>query len=55
MDVCSSDLQTPERRLIFGRGDDEDLPDAREHQHGDGIVDHRLVVDREQLDRKSVV
>src|SRR5262249_29295329 len=35
--------------------DDEDVPDAREHQHAERIVDQRLVVDWHQLlgDRKG--
>ena len=32
-----------------GGGDDQDLADARQHQHGERVVDHRLVVDRQQL------
>ncbi|MNW09717.1 hypothetical protein D3C71_2067810 [compost metagenome] len=30
-------------------GDDENLANAGQHQHRDRIVDHRLVVDRQQL------
>src|SRR3546814_16034718 len=33
----------------MGRRDDEDVPDARQHKRGQGVVDHRLVVDRKQL------
>ena len=29
--------------------DDQDVPDAGQHQHRHGIIDHRLVVDRQQL------
>jgi hypothetical protein len=32
-----------------GRRDHQDVADAGEHQRRQGIVDHRLVVDREQL------
>ena len=32
-----------------GRGDHQDVADARQHQRGQRIVDHRLVVDRQQL------
>ena len=41
--------QILEPRQILRRGYDEDVPDATEHQNGDRIIDHRLVVDREQL------
>ena len=33
----------------LGGGDDEDVADAREHEGGEGVVDHRLVVDRQEL------
>jgi hypothetical protein len=35
--------------LIFGRGNDQDIPYPRQHQDGHGIVDHRLIVDRQKL------
>ena len=31
------------------RGDDQDVPDARKHEGGQRVVDHGLVVDRQQL------
>ena len=31
------------------RGDDQDVPDARQHEGGQRVVDHGLVVDRQQL------
>ena len=31
------------------RGDDENVANARHHERGERIVDHRLVVDRQQL------
>ena len=34
---------------VVGGGDDEDVADTREHQGRDGVIDHRLVVDGEQL------
>ena len=34
---------------LVGCRDDQDVPDAREHQRGERVVDHRLVVDRHQL------
>lgn len=34
---------------ILGGGDEQDIADARQHEGGQGIVDHRLVIDRHQL------
>lgn len=43
----------PEQPLEVGqvgrRGDDQDVPDARQHEGGQRVVDHGLVVDRQQL------
>lgn len=43
----------PEQALEVGqirrRGDDQDVPDARQHEGAKRVVDHGLVVDREQL------
>lgn len=43
----------PEQALEVGqvgrRGDDQDVPDARQHESGQRVVDHGLVVDRQQL------
>ena len=43
----------PEQALEVGQvgrgGDDQDVPDARQHEGGQRVVDHRLVVDRQQL------
>ena len=36
------------RRVLRGR-DDQDFPDARQHERGQRIVDHGLVVDGQQL------
>ena len=41
--------QIAERRLIPRRRDDEEFPDARRHQGGERVVDHRLVVHRQEL------
>ena len=41
--------QPPEHRQVGGGGDDQDLADPGEHQHRDRVVDHRLVVDRQEL------
>ena len=38
-----------EKRQVVGSGDDQYLANAREHERGQRIVDHRLVVDRQQL------
>ena len=43
----------PEQALEVGevrrRGDDQDVPDARQHEGGQRVVNHGLVVDRQQL------
>ena len=43
----------PEQALEVGevgrRGDDQDVPDARQHEGAKRVVDHGLVVDRKQL------
>ena len=43
----------PEQALEVGQvgrgGDDQDIPDARQHEGGQRVVDHGLVVDRQQL------
>ena len=43
----------PEQALEVGqvgrRGDDQDVPDARQHEGAQRVVDHGLVVDRQQL------
>lgn len=41
--------QTAEARQVVGRGDDEDVADAGEHQRRDGIIDHRLVIYGDEL------
>ena len=41
--------QPPKQGQIFGRADHQDLADARQHEHGERVVHHRLVVDRQQL------
>ena len=41
--------QPLESRQVMRRGDDEDIPDSGHHQHGDRIVDHRLIVDGQEL------
>jgi hypothetical protein len=38
-----------EARRVLGRADDQDVADAGQHQRRQGVVDHRLVVDRQQL------
>jgi len=41
--------QAAEQRQIVRRADDEHLPYARQHQRTQGIIDHRLVVNRQEL------
>jgi hypothetical protein len=41
--------QLLEARLALRRGNDQDVLNPRQHQGGQGVVDHRLVVDRQQL------
>ena len=36
-------------RQMLARRDQQDIADARQHQHRQRVVDHRLVVDRQQL------
>lgn len=38
-----------EERQISGRGDDENIADAGEHEDGQRVINHRLVVDRHEL------
>lgn len=38
-----------ERGNVFRRGDDHDVPDAGQHEHRQGIVNHGLVVDGKEL------
>jgi hypothetical protein len=40
-------------RQIPRRRDDENISDSGEHEHGQGIIDHRLVVDWKELFRDS--
>ena len=41
--------QALEARQVIGGGNDEDIPDTGQHQDGDRIVDHRLVIDGQKL------
>ena len=41
--------QLLEARRVLRRRDDQDVPDAGQHQRGQRVVDHRFVVDRQQL------
>ena len=43
--------QPGEQRRVVRRRNDEDVADAREHQGTERVIDHRLIVDREQLFR----
>jgi len=37
------------QKLLFGRGDYQYFPDARQHQHGQGVINHWFIVNRQQL------
>ena len=55
MPHCAAVPQQPaELLLVLGRGDDRDLAQAGQHQHRQRIVDHRLVVERQQLLRQRM-
>ncbi len=41
--------QILEARRVLRRGDDQDVAHAGQHQRGQRMIDHRLVVDRQQL------
>ena len=41
--------QAPEARKVLRRRDQKNIPDARQHQNRQRVIDHRLVVDRKQL------
>ena len=54
--VCDMDAeaatvaeQAAEGGVVFGGGDDEDVADAGEHEHRQGVVDHGFVVHGQQL------
>ncbi|BAS17230.1 hypothetical protein AHiyo8_55330 [Arthrobacter sp. Hiyo8] len=34
---------------VVGSGDDENVSNARQNERGEGVVDHRLVINRDQL------
>ena len=51
--MASVAQQTLEVRQVVRRADDQDVANARHHQDAQGIVDHRLVVHREQLLRRD--
>ena len=41
--------QVLKARGVLRRADDQDVADAGQHQRGERVVHHRLVVDRQQL------
>src|SRR5207253_11139244 len=41
--------QPLKRALVLGRGNDQDVADPGEHERRERVVDHRLVVDRDEL------
>src|SRR2546427_284461 len=44
--IAQQRLETGE---VLGRGDDKDVTDTSQHEGGQGVVDHRLVVHRQEL------
>ena len=48
-EIAAVAQQAAEAWQVGRRGDDQDVADACLHQHADGIVDHRLVIDGHQL------
>ena len=47
--VRSVAKQAPEAGEVVGGADDEDIADPGQHQGADGVIDHRLVINGEQL------
>src|SRR5207245_2228298 len=45
---CAISQEQFESGQIFWSRDDQDVPDSRQHERGKRVVDHRLVVDRQQ-------
>ena len=41
--------QPLETRRVERRRDDQDVGDPRQHQRGQRVIDHRLVIDRDEL------
>jgi hypothetical protein len=48
-EVATVAEQSPERGLVIGGRDDQDVPDTGLHERGQRVVDHRFVVHRHQL------
>src|SRR5262245_11724903 len=44
----------PEARRVIGRRYDQNLPYPRQHQRAERVVDHRLVIDGQQLFRNCL-
>src|SRR3546814_16520266 len=40
--------QVAEQMLLVRRGDNEDVADARHHQHRQRVIDQRFIVDRQE-------
>ncbi len=47
--VLTGSEQTLEARQVLRSRDDENIPDSGQHQHTDGIIHHRFVIDWQQL------
>src|SRR5690554_5982001 len=48
-ELCAGAECAFETGLIFRGGDDEDIPDARQHEYRERVVDHGFVVHRQEL------
>ncbi len=46
-DVLAGSKQPLKSADVFRRADDQDLTNSCEHERGEGIVHHRLVIDRQ--------
>ena len=48
-EIAAVAQQTAKGGLVFGRGNDQDVADVRQHQHGQRIINHGLVVHGQEL------
>jgi len=48
-ELAAGAQQVLKARRVLWRGNDEDLPDTRQHESGRRVVDHGFVVDGEEL------
>src|SRR5690606_21470722 len=45
--------QLAEKRQIMRCRDNQNVPDPRQHQHAQRVIDHRLIIDRKKLLRNG--